>query len=125
MASGETTLLRQPKFAADTSPYVTEQVFYRSKDGTRMPMFIVHRRDMKRDGSQPGAGCTAMAASIFPSRPGFRRAPWRGWRWAASSPWRTCAAVANTAPQWHKAGVREHKQNVFDDFIAAARVPGA
>ena len=52
MASGEATLLREPKFAADTADYVTEQVFFKSKDGTRVPMFIVHRRDLKRDARQ-------------------------------------------------------------------------
>ncbi len=51
--TGATTLLREPQFAGDVTPYVTEQVFFHSKDGTRVPMFIVHRRDLVRDGTTP------------------------------------------------------------------------
>ena len=72
MASGEATLLRQPKFAADTSAYVTDQVFFTSKDGTRMPMFIVHRRDVKRDGDEPGAAVRLRRLRRLATRPGFR-----------------------------------------------------
>jgi prolyl oligopeptidase len=120
MASGESTLLRQPKFAADTGHYVTDQVFYKSKDGTRIPMFIVHRKDMKRDGANPVwlYGYGGFDVSIT---------PWFSARTVAWLEMGGVFAVANLrgggeyGMQWHKAGVREHKQNVFDDFIAAAQ----
>ncbi|MEO8308822.1 MAG: prolyl oligopeptidase family serine peptidase [Pseudomonadota bacterium] len=120
MPSGATTLLRQPKFAADTSPYVTEQVFYPSKDGTRIPMFLVHRKDMKRDGTNPVwlYGYGGFDVSIT---------PWFSARTVAWLEMGGVFAVANLrgggeyGVKWHKAGVRGNKQNVFDDFIAAAQ----
>jgi prolyl oligopeptidase len=120
MASGESTLLRQPKFAADTSPYVTEQVFYPSKDGTKIPMFIVHAKGMKRDGTNPVwlYGYGGFNVSIT---------PWFSARTVAWLEMGGVFAVANLrgggeyGEQWHKAGVRDKKQNVFDDFIAAAQ----
>jgi prolyl oligopeptidase len=81
MASGATTLLRQPRFAADTSAYVTEQVFYRSKDGTRVPMFIVHRRDFRRDAGSPVL-LYGYGGSTSPS-PWFSPATVMRLRWAA------------------------------------------
>jgi prolyl oligopeptidase len=120
MASGDTRLMRQPQFAADTSAYVTDQVFYQSKDGTRVPMFIVHRKGLKRDGSNPvwlyGYGGFDISLT-----------PWFSARTVAWLQMGGVFAVANLrgggeyGAQWHKAGVREHKQNVFDDFIAAAQ----
>jgi prolyl oligopeptidase len=120
MASGDTRLMRQPQFAADTGAYVTDQVFYQSKDGTRVPMFIVHRKGLKRDGSNPvwlyGYGGFDISLT-----------PWFSARTVAWLQMGGVFAVANLrgggeyGAQWHKAGVREHKQNVFDDFIAAAQ----
>jgi prolyl oligopeptidase len=120
MASGNTALLRQPKFAADTSPYVTDQVFYPGKDGVRIPMFLVHRKDMQRDGNNPVwlYGYGGFNVSLT---------PWFSARTVAWLEMGGVFAVANLrgggeyGEQWHKAGVREHKQNVFDDFIAAAQ----
>jgi prolyl oligopeptidase len=119
VASGEPALLRTPQFAADVSAYVTEQVFCRSKDGTRVPMFIVHRRDFKRDGTAPVLlyGYGGFDVSMTP---GFS---------AATIAWLEMGgvyAVANLrgggeyGTEWHLAGTRARKQNVFDDFIAAA-----
>jgi prolyl oligopeptidase len=119
VASGEAVLLRTPQFAADVSAYVTEQVFYSSKDGTRVPMFIVHRRDFKRDGRAPVLlyGYGGFDVSMTPA---FS---------AATIAWLEMGgvyAVANLrgggeyGTEWHLAGTRARKQNVFDDFIAAA-----
>jgi prolyl oligopeptidase len=119
MASGEVSLLRAPTFAADTSGYVTEQVFYRSKDGTRIPMFLVHRRDFKRDGNNPVwlYGYGGFDVSLTP------------WFSARTAMWLEMGgvfAVANLrgggeyGAEWHKAGTRDRKQNVFDDYMAAA-----
>lgn len=110
---------RTPHLPADTDVYVTEQVFYQSKDGTRVPMFITHRRDMKKDGNQPvllyGYGGFNISAT-----PTFR---------AQVLAWLELGGVFAEAnlrgggeygKAWHLAGTRSHKQNVFDDFIAAA-----
>ena len=64
--------------------------------------------------------CTVTAASIFRRRRISRSPAWPGWRWAESLRSPICAAVASTAKKWHKAGTKLKKQNVFDDFIAAA-----
>ena len=117
--SGTNTLLRAPQFPADLSAYVTEQVFYTSRDGTRVPMFLVHRRDLRRDGNNPVMlyGYGGFDISLTPS---FS---------PATVAWLEMGgvyAVANLrgggeyGKQWHLAGTRERKQNVFDDFIAAA-----
>jgi prolyl oligopeptidase len=117
--SGAITLLLEPKIAADLTPYETEQLFFTSKDGTRVPLFLVHRRDMKRDGRNPVMlyGYGGFDVSMTPA---FS---------AATLAWLEMGgvyAVANLrgggeyGSAWHLAGAREHKQNVFDDFIAAA-----
>ncbi len=119
LAAGAVSLLRQPQLPADLSAYVVEQVFYRSKDGTRIPLFLVHRRDLKRDGRNPVMlyGYGGFDVSLTP---GFS---------AATLVWLEMGgtyAVANLrgggeyGEAWHRAGTRANKQNVFDDFIAAA-----
>lgn len=113
------SLFRKPQVDFTGTNYLTEQVFYRSKDGTRVPMFITRRKDLVRNGSNPvylygygGFGLT--------SRPGFS---------VANAVWLELGgtyAVANLrgggeyGEEWHQAGTRLKKQNVFDDFIAAA-----
>ena len=118
-APGEPQLLRAPRLAADTSRYVTEQVFYTSKDGTRIPMFIVQRRDLRRDGNNPVMlyGYGGFDISMTPS---FS---------ASTLVWLEMGGVyalpnlrggGEYGAAWHLAGTRAQKQNVFDDFIAAA-----
>ncbi|MEO7775416.1 MAG: prolyl oligopeptidase family serine peptidase [Steroidobacteraceae bacterium] len=117
--SGALSVLRKPQLAAATSQYVTEQVFYPSKDGTRIPMFLVHRRDLQRNGKAPVMlyGYGGFDISVTPD---FN---------PATLAWLELGgvyAVANLrgggeyGTAWHMAGTRERKQNVFDDFIAAA-----
>ena len=97
-----------------------EQVFYRSKDGTRVPMFLAYKKGIKLRRLEPDAALRLRrvqhlaAADVLPS------AGWRGWKWAASTPSPTSAAAASIGEAWHKAGTKLQKQNVFDDFIAAA-----
>ena len=119
VAQNAVSEFRTPKVPADFSPYVTEQVFYASKDGTRVPMFITHRKDAPRDGDRPvmlyGYGGFNVTLS-----PAFSPAI-QGWLEMGG-----VYAVANLrgggeyGEEWHQAGTKLHKQNVFDAFIAAA-----
>jgi prolyl oligopeptidase len=103
----------------DSERYVMEQVWYSSKDGTRVPMFLVHRRGLKPDGQTPTIlyGYGGFNVSLTPN---FNTtAAW----WIEHG---GVYAVANLrgggefGEAWHKAGMLGNKQNVFDDFIAAA-----
>jgi prolyl oligopeptidase len=103
----------------DPSPYTVEQKFYTSKDGTRVPMFIVHRKDMPMDGSTPFMmyGYGGFSVSQTP----FFAAGWYPWLEAGGG-----FAVLNLrgggefGEQWHQDGMLLKKQHVFDDCIAAA-----
>ncbi|APR84299.1 Prolyl endopeptidase [Minicystis rosea] len=119
MKSGETKLYTKVKVPVDTSPYTVEQVFYPSKDGTRVSMFIVHRKDLKKDGSTRallyGYGgfqvseTSTFSASIY---------PWleRGGLFAVPN----LRGGSEYGEEWHRDGMLTKKQNVFDDFIGAA-----
>ena len=119
VASGKSTVFKQPKVAFDPAQYETVQVFYPSKDGTRIPMFLTHKKGLVKDGSNPTYlyGYGGFDISLTPS---FS---------AANLAWMEMGgifAVANLrgggeyGKAWHDAGRLENKQNVFDDFIAAA-----
>jgi prolyl oligopeptidase len=103
----------------DTSAYETRQVFYRSKDGTRIPMFLTHKKGLQLEGNNPTLlyGYGGFGVSLTP---GFL---------VSTLVWLEHGgvfAVANLrgggeyGEEWHQAGTLERKQNVFDDFIAAA-----
>ena len=108
-----------PQSAFDASKYETRPVFYESKDGTRVPMFITLKKGAKLDGSHPTMlfGYGGFNVSLVPN---FSPAI-AGWLEMGG-----VYAVANLrgggeyGVEWHKSGTRERKQNVFDDFIAAA-----
>ena len=119
VARDEVRPYRKPTVSFDGSAYVTEQVFYTSKDGTRVPMFVTRRKDTKLDGDNPTLlyGYGGFDVSLTPSYS------------AAVAAWLELGgiyAVANLrgggeyGEAWHEAGTKTKKQNVFDDFIAAA-----
>jgi len=118
--SGKLTELPSPKPPIDPSRFVTEQVFYSSKDGTKVPMFIVHRKDLKRDGSAP-AILYAYGGFAINTLPRFSatRAAWleRGGVYAIAN----IRGGAEYGEAWHEAAMRANRQKAFDDFEAAAQ----
>ncbi len=119
VATGAVAPWRRPTLAFDPAAYVSEQVFVPSRDGTRIPMFVVHRRDVVPDGDVPTLlyGYGGFNASLTPS---FRVT---GLQWMEMG---GLYAVANLrgggefGETWHQAGILDRKQNAFDDFVAAA-----
>jgi prolyl oligopeptidase len=117
--TGTLTPFHSPALAFDTSRYVTQQVFYTSSDGTRVPMFLTHRQGLTRDRCHPTLlyGYGGFAVSLTPF---FAVAPLL---WIEHG---GIFAVANLrggseyGEAWHQAGMLGNKQQVFDDFIAAA-----
>ncbi len=118
-ATGTSAVFRAPKVAFDTSPYLTEQVFFRSRDGTRVPMFITRRRDLARDGSAP-AYLTAYGGFNISTPPAFSvsNLVWLEMGGILAMP--NLRGGGEYGEEWHQAGMLDRKQNVFDDFIAAA-----
>ena len=117
--TGETKLLRQAKVKFDPSLYETKQVFYPSRDGTKIPMFITAKKGIKLDGNNPTL-LYGYGGFNIPMTPAFS-IPIATWIDMGG-----VYAVANLrgggeyGKDWHKAGTKERKQNVFDDFITAA-----
>jgi prolyl oligopeptidase len=117
--TGKTSLFFRLKVPVDPTPYETEQVFFKSKDGTRVPMFIVRRKDLKKDGSAPTL-LTGYGGFQSAMTPGFTASifPWleRGGVYAVAN----LRGGSEYGESWHQDGMLLKKQNVFDDFIAAA-----
>jgi len=119
MITGESTLFRQPQVDFNPDDYETRQVFYTSKDGTQVPMFITHKKGLTLNGNNPtylyayGGFNISLTPSFSP----------------ANLVWMELGGVYALAnlrgggeygEDWHQAGMKLNKQNVFDDFIAAA-----
>jgi len=119
VTTGESKLLKQAKVDFDPADYQTIQVFYKSKDGTQVPMFITHRRGIKRDGSNPVLlyGYGGFNISL-PPRFRVSRLAWMEMGGVFAMP--NLRGGGEYGEPWHKAGTKLQKQNVFDDFIAAA-----
>ena len=117
--TGTTSLYSQVKVPADLTPYTVSQVFYPSKDGTRISMFLVHRKNLERDGS---ARCLLQGYGGFliSETPTFTPGviPWleKGGVYAVPN----LRGGGEYGETWHAAGMVLEKQNVFDDFAAAA-----
>jgi len=119
MKTRQSTLFRQPKLLFDPALYETTQIFYNSKDGTRVPMFLSHKKGLVLDGS---------AATLLYAYGGFN-APLVPEFSSGHVMWMEMGGIYAQAglrgggeygEAWHEAGTRVKKQNVFDDFIAAA-----
>ncbi len=119
ISTGKSSILTKPTLDFNADAYEMNQMFYTSKDGTRVPMFIVHKKGLNRDGKNPtllygyGGFNSSETPYFSPSR----------LVWLENG---GVYAVANIrgggeyGDEWHKAGIKLKKQNVFDDFIAAA-----
>ena len=119
LKSGESSVFRAPHTAFDSSRYETRQVFYQSKDGTRVPMFITAKKGLKLDGANPtllyayGGFDIAMTPTYS-----VTTAVWLEMGGIYALP--NLRGGGEYGREWHEAGMKDHKQNVFDDFIAAA-----
>jgi len=120
IATKKSTVFREPKIPGyDSRAYETKQVFYTSKDGARIPMFLVHKKGLKLDGNNP---------TLLYAYGGFNVVQWptfsaarlalleQGFVYASAN----LRGGGEYGETWHKAGTKLQKQNVFDDFIAAA-----
>lgn len=120
IASGRSEMYQQPAFKGKTADYETKQVFVTSKDGTRVPMFIVHKTGIRLDGSNPlfmqGHGgfkrnlipFFSVARMMFLEHGGVYAQP-------------NLRGGNEYGEAWHKGGMKANKQNVFDDFVAATQ----
>ncbi len=118
-ATGSSTVFRRPQVAFDPAQYETRQVFYTSRDGTRVPMFISHKKGLRLHGRNPTLlyGYGGFNISLTP---GFSVANlvWMELGGVYAQP--NLRGGGEYGEEWHQAGTRLRKQNVFDDFIAAA-----
>ena len=107
------------KLPVDTSKLVTEQVRYKSKDGTEITMFLVHAKDVVKSGKVPTL-LTAYGGFRIPQTPTFspRLTPWLEMGGLLAIP--NLRGGGEYGEEWHKAGMFGNKQNVFDDFLGAA-----
>jgi len=114
------TVFRAPRIPEfDPADYETKQIFYTSKDGTRVPMFVVHRKGLKLDGTNPTLlyGYGGFNISQLPSFNAVRLGLLeQGFVYAVAN----LRGGGEYGEQWHEAGTKLKQQNVFDDFIAAA-----
>lgn len=117
--TGETKPVFAPKVAFDPKEFTTEQVFYTSKDGTRVPMFLTYKGALKRDGARPtllygyGGFDISLTPAFSPSNLVWME---MGGVYAVAN----LRGGGEYGEEWHAAGTKARKQNVFDDFIGAA-----
>ena len=119
LEAGKSAVFRQPKVDFDPNRYETEQVFYNSKDGTRVPMFLTHKKGLKLDGQNPvllyaygGFNISLTPAFSVPN------IVWLEMGGVYAQP--NLRGGGEYGEDWHQAGTKLKKQNVFDDFIGAA-----
>ncbi len=118
IATGKSEVFRRPEVKFDPESFVTEQVFYTSKDGTKVPMFIVYKKGLKKNGKNPTM-LYAYGGFNISTNPSFSpaRITWleQGGIYASAN----LRGGSEYGEKWHEAGMGLKKQNVFDDFIAA------
>jgi prolyl oligopeptidase len=118
IASGKSTVFRKPEVKFNPEDYTTEQVFYPSKDGTKIPMFVVYKKGVQKNGKNPtilygyGGFNISSNPSFSPSRITWLE---QGGIFCIAN----LRGGSEYGEKWHEAGMLDKKQNVFDDFIAA------
>ncbi len=119
LATGTSTLFRKPKVDFDATEYETKQIFYNSKDGTRIPMFITHKKGLKLDGNNPTL-LYGYGGFNIPLTPSFSvgNLVWMEMGGVYAMP--NLRGGGEYGKAWHEGGMKLTKQNSFDDFIAAA-----
>ena len=119
LATGESTLFDRPEVSFNPDDFTTRQVFFDSKDGTRVPMFIVHKKGLKLNGKNPTLlyGYGGFNISLTP---GFSPARLMFMEQGGIVVDVNLRGGGEYGERWHQGGMLENKQNVFDDFIAAA-----
>jgi prolyl oligopeptidase len=120
MTTGKSTIFRQPKVDFNPADYETKQVFYKSKDGTKVPMFITHKKGLKLDGDNPTFlyGYGGFNISLTPAF-SVGNLVWMELGGVYAQP--NLRGGGEYGEDWHQAGMKLKKQNVFDDFITAAQ----
>ena len=120
MGRGENELIDAPALDFDTAAYLTRQVFVTGQDGTRIPMFLTHRRNLALDGRNPALlyGYGGFNIALTPQF-AVSRLAWL--EMGGVLAWANLRGGSEYGEAWHQAGMLHNKQNVFDDFVACAR----
>lgn len=119
LVTGESKLFRKPTVKFNPDDYEVKQVFYPSKDGTKIPMFIAHKKGVKLDGNNPTL-LYGYGGFNIPMVPGFSVSRLNWMEMGGVFAMACLRGGGEYGEEWHAAGTKLKKQNVFDDFIAAA-----
>jgi prolyl oligopeptidase len=119
VASGQSTVWRRPKLQFNAQDYETTQVFFPSKDGTKIPMFLSHKKGLKRQGTNPTLlyGYGGFDISLTPT---FSPQAFAWMEMGGLYALPNLRGGGEYGEEWHQAGTKLRKQNVFDDYIASA-----
>jgi len=117
--TGKSTVFKAPEIAFDPAQYETVQVFYHSKDGTRLPLFLTYKKGLKQDGSNP-TYLYGYGGFNVNMTPGFSIGVLAWLEMGGVYAQAVLRGGSEYGEEWHQAGMLNRKQNVFDDFIAAA-----
>ena len=119
MLTGNSQRLRKAKVVFDPEEYEVKQVFFSSNDGTRVPMFLSHKKGLELNGNNPTL-LYGYGGFNIPMTPGFSIGPFTWMEMGGVYAVANLRGGGEYGEEWHRAGTKLRKQNVFDDFIAAA-----